>query len=243
MSFICLICTDHLLYEDVHVTNCGHMFHLKCISDWIKRSKSCPQCRKKCSEANIFKVYITQANLDNSVSIRNDSFCSNCNSILNQVDSMDEKLRKWNMLGKKDIESLKSSVMSELNCLKIKFNSEISSKENLKQANSEILELKKSLNFERLEKSKFQSYKKDLFKKIKDEQEANWKFKQENNVLKEKIVSFEKQFLDLKNNQPRSSNQLERKSSANDLTLKTSKFRRFSGPNQTILANGRKTEN
>ena len=33
--------------EEVIVLECGHKFHRKCISDWLKRDESCPFCRMK----------------------------------------------------------------------------------------------------------------------------------------------------------------------------------------------------
>ena len=45
----CSICLDNF---DVDIKNisqliCTHCFHLKCITNWIEKSKSCPVCRKE----------------------------------------------------------------------------------------------------------------------------------------------------------------------------------------------------
>jgi hypothetical protein len=41
--------SDHLITtnNEICVISCYHIFHTKCISDWIKNDKSCPLCRKK----------------------------------------------------------------------------------------------------------------------------------------------------------------------------------------------------
>lgn len=43
---------------------CGHIFHENCLTEWIKRSKTCPQCRKKtCRPTRIYPNF-TNAGLD-----------------------------------------------------------------------------------------------------------------------------------------------------------------------------------
>ncbi|KAL5287776.1 TRAIP.2 family protein [Megaselia abdita] len=67
MNLNCPICAELFLpSDDVHCTTCGHMFHHTCLLQWLERSKTCPQCRNKCTQKNIFKVYFNQANLDTS---------------------------------------------------------------------------------------------------------------------------------------------------------------------------------
>lgn len=67
MNLNCPICAELFLpSDDVHCTTCGHLFHHQCLLQWLERSKTCPQCRNKCTAKNIFKVYFNQANLDTS---------------------------------------------------------------------------------------------------------------------------------------------------------------------------------
>lgn len=43
----CIICLDPMIINDkVKILNCGHMYHLKCINDWIDKKKevNCPLC-------------------------------------------------------------------------------------------------------------------------------------------------------------------------------------------------------
>ena len=42
----CSICLDDLLTEEgVVEVKCGHIFHAACIKDWMRKDKSCPNCK------------------------------------------------------------------------------------------------------------------------------------------------------------------------------------------------------
>ncbi|EDV36064.1 uncharacterized protein Dana_GF12143 [Drosophila ananassae] len=65
LNLNCVICAELFSQADeVFVTVCGHMFHHNCLNQWLDRSKTCPQCRNKCTTRNIFRVYFNLANLD-----------------------------------------------------------------------------------------------------------------------------------------------------------------------------------
>ncbi|XP_037956960.1 E3 ubiquitin-protein ligase TRAIP-like [Teleopsis dalmanni] len=67
LNLNCVICAELFApSDDVHVTNCGHMFHYTCLIQWMERSKTCPQCRNKCTTRNIFRIYFNLANLNES---------------------------------------------------------------------------------------------------------------------------------------------------------------------------------
>lgn len=40
----CPICRDEIKIIKLHITVCGHTFHNKCITDWLKINPSCPTC-------------------------------------------------------------------------------------------------------------------------------------------------------------------------------------------------------
>lgn len=44
----CAICVDKFQYKDECIlTKCKHIYHTKCLEDWIDKNKiSCPLCRK-----------------------------------------------------------------------------------------------------------------------------------------------------------------------------------------------------
>lgn len=47
-------------YKNVQVLSCGHMFHKKCINNWLKNNYHCPYCRKY-FKTN-FRCYVTKKN-------------------------------------------------------------------------------------------------------------------------------------------------------------------------------------
>ncbi|CAH0730761.1 unnamed protein product, partial [Brenthis ino] len=63
MHILCTICSDLVNQaENIHVTKCGHVFHYQCLSQWISRSKSCPQCRNKVTDKCTYRLYLTISN-------------------------------------------------------------------------------------------------------------------------------------------------------------------------------------
>lgn len=47
-DIICTICLEDITNkeEDIHITKCGHIFHYKCITEYINKDKNkCPNCR------------------------------------------------------------------------------------------------------------------------------------------------------------------------------------------------------
>nr|XP_021187288.2 E3 ubiquitin-protein ligase TRAIP [Helicoverpa armigera] len=67
MNILCTICSDLVNQaESIYVTKCGHVFHHHCLSQWIERSKTCPQCRNKVTDKCMFRLYPTVSNENNS---------------------------------------------------------------------------------------------------------------------------------------------------------------------------------
>ncbi|XP_068619625.1 E3 ubiquitin-protein ligase TRAIP-like [Battus philenor] len=63
MHMLCTICSDLMGQTDsIYVIKCGHIFHHNCLAQWIARSKTCPQCRKKVTESCMFRMYPTISN-------------------------------------------------------------------------------------------------------------------------------------------------------------------------------------
>ncbi|GFW74937.1 e3 ubiquitin-protein ligase TRAIP [Trichonephila clavipes] len=84
----CVICTDR--FDSCHgivSTQCGHVFHSKCLLKWIDHSKTCPECRGPVSSKNIMKLYFND--------VPNDEFDSA--HIENDVSTLKAQLREKNM--------------------------------------------------------------------------------------------------------------------------------------------------
>lgn len=59
MRITCTICTD--LYEPsdtIVSTICGHCFHSRCLSPWLKRSSTCPACRSSCTPYDTKQIFL-----------------------------------------------------------------------------------------------------------------------------------------------------------------------------------------
>ncbi|XP_011148078.2 E3 ubiquitin-protein ligase TRAIP [Harpegnathos saltator] len=62
MYIVCTICRDNFIQsDDIAVTRCGHVFHVNCLSRWLTRSNSCPECREKTSQEKTQRLYVTFA--------------------------------------------------------------------------------------------------------------------------------------------------------------------------------------
>ncbi|XP_051154281.1 E3 ubiquitin-protein ligase TRAIP-like [Leptopilina boulardi] len=85
MYFSCEICTELLLpTEELFSTLCGHIFHFPCLTKWLERSKTCPHCREKVSQAKIHRLYFNFSN--------NDSISEDSTTLQSRVENLEFKL-------------------------------------------------------------------------------------------------------------------------------------------------------
>ncbi|XP_076655304.1 TRAF interacting protein no poles [Halictus rubicundus] len=85
MNIVCVICSDLLTPSaDVFHTPCGHIFHHACLSQWLQRSKSCPQCREKTTLHKIHRIYFNFSN--------NDTIIEDTCSLQEKVDKLSLEL-------------------------------------------------------------------------------------------------------------------------------------------------------
>ncbi|XP_037808782.1 E3 ubiquitin-protein ligase TRAIP [Lucilia sericata] len=111
LNLNCVICAELFnASDDVHVTSCGHMFHIACLSQWLQRSKTCPQCRNKCTDRNIIRVYFNLANLDVS---RID-----VGSLQEQLDNVQLQLKVKEKDLQKSADQIKDSKETQKKCMK-----------------------------------------------------------------------------------------------------------------------------
>ena len=60
MSVTCSICCESIDFsnEEISVLNCGHLFHQKCVQQWLDTSSTCPDCRRKVGKRGfVRKIY------------------------------------------------------------------------------------------------------------------------------------------------------------------------------------------
>lgn len=65
----CSICIDYILESDKKITSCNHIFHKKCLDEWLTLNRKCPYCRTEQIVINpinnpINDIYLTPNNND-----------------------------------------------------------------------------------------------------------------------------------------------------------------------------------
>ncbi|CAK9825246.1 E3 ubiquitin-protein ligase TRAIP [Anthophora retusa] len=101
MNVICSICNDQLMQsDDIFYTRCGHVFHYHCLTPWLERSPSCPQCREKVTQSRIHRLFFTFSS--------NEINESQGSSLQEKVDSLKFKL----LLKEKDIQHYSSKCVT-----------------------------------------------------------------------------------------------------------------------------------
>ena len=47
MPVFCLICQEDInfCHQEISVLNCGHLFHKKCLQQWLDTNSTCPECK------------------------------------------------------------------------------------------------------------------------------------------------------------------------------------------------------
>lgn len=69
LNMECMICCEDLFVKGIadYSTLCGHIFHEKCIRDWIKMesdpSKVCPTCRDPIAIETIHEIFVDVGDL------------------------------------------------------------------------------------------------------------------------------------------------------------------------------------
>jgi len=69
----CDICYDSILISNAEISAivCGHIFHKKCILEWLEKKENCPICRTFCESGHLIKLFpsttIIEDNLNNII--------------------------------------------------------------------------------------------------------------------------------------------------------------------------------
>ena len=87
MNVNCSTCLELLTPSDeLSSVPCGHVFHTPCILQWLETGKNnCPQCRTRCRENQLRRVYFTEG-VESSTQ-------SDANTLQNRLDSITFQLR------------------------------------------------------------------------------------------------------------------------------------------------------
>ena len=64
----CPICLEALTSDSTNhnvTTTCGHLFHINCVQDWLRRDIStCPKCLSNISKDKLIRIYLEPSESD-----------------------------------------------------------------------------------------------------------------------------------------------------------------------------------
>lgn len=78
MNIDCAICNEHIIEpENISVTRCGHIFHMNCVTAYVKRKTiECPTCSILISLSTIKKIYPTTIDIKENSRLNLEQNCS-----------------------------------------------------------------------------------------------------------------------------------------------------------------------
>ncbi|XP_025192742.1 PAX-interacting protein 1-like, partial [Melanaphis sacchari] len=133
--FCCVIC-NKLIGESTYSTPCGHVYHFKCITEWLNRSPTCPTCRTNVLHNDLIKLFMPEdkrykitpkeeldslmkkSQLLEKKSISNAHILNDMKKKLHETQMIDKKYNSEkfrNMLLKQEMYELQSLNLAELN--------------------------------------------------------------------------------------------------------------------------------
>ncbi|XP_055387100.1 E3 ubiquitin-protein ligase TRAIP-like [Condylostylus longicornis] len=112
MDINCPICSDNFnVVADVRSTLCGHVFHYDCITSWLERSSSCPQCRKQVAVFNLHRIFLNFEN-ENEYHHNRECDAENLRKHLETLQLENDSLRNENRTITENFEELQVINMS-----------------------------------------------------------------------------------------------------------------------------------
>lgn len=86
MAIECNICVESIETEQIVTTKCGHLYHEKCILEWLKQSGSCPTCRVTMRRTSLRKVFITTTR--NEIGLDDGRIVVECNQLRKEIETL-----------------------------------------------------------------------------------------------------------------------------------------------------------
>lgn len=73
MTFDCSICMEFNENYVIVATECGHIFHMECVSPWIQQAGTCPTCRLRATSTSLRKLFVSISKKVDDTSSSNDT--------------------------------------------------------------------------------------------------------------------------------------------------------------------------
>ncbi|KAK0084470.1 hypothetical protein PV325_006985 [Microctonus aethiopoides] len=135
MNFSCCICCARLeSSDDIFSTQCGHIFHFPCLTQWLERSKTCPQCREKTSSSKIHRIYFN---------ISNETFKEDAGVLQERIDNLNFQI----LLRDKDVTDYKTKAEKLQSQMKSLRNEVLKLESEVEHKNSAIHALKEQAKY------------------------------------------------------------------------------------------------
>ena len=139
---------------NLQVTRCGHVFHRKCIYNWIDHKQNCPNCKSKVTAAKLNQLYLTP--LDTVKHVLSNPECLQESG----PDVLKEFVKKWGINGASNDDNPNQNNSNENN-----------------NSSNDSNELNRKLMKFRLEKTAMEAENTELEKKLKTKEKELKKLK------------------------------------------------------------------
>lgn len=109
MKIECCICLEDFSTnseDNILTPICGHLFHERCLNDWLNNNESCPQCRVTVKRNDFRFLYLTSTATDRRSSVFNSSVCQNYREVQDALLIEQEKNTEEIQTQKKLIDEL-----------------------------------------------------------------------------------------------------------------------------------------
>lgn len=94
MQICCSICKDIFIHHsEVVVTECGHLYHNLCVSEWFKNHSTCPQCRANVKKNKVHRVYF---DVENDTDVDPSSLLYKVDKLLYDLQVKEGDIKKLN---------------------------------------------------------------------------------------------------------------------------------------------------
>ena len=121
MSVACCICHEDINFscEEISVLNCGHLFHQRCLRQWLNTNSTCPECRISVATDNFVQKLYPSLNEDSNLVYRGSS--DKTKSILKIYESSTKNLQKMFTERITNLEEENKQLAEKNSILRVKF--------------------------------------------------------------------------------------------------------------------------